>query len=296
MPLPPTTPADDNGAGLGRQDELADLLAALSRSMEQLPGPTLGANGVELPPGGAEPAGADPGGAEPGRLGSGGRSDGRGPADERGSGGRSPPGWSNPADERGSTTGRRSRHSAPVGSAPVDDDGPGAGSQPVTRPTFDAFSTAPLHSPEPTSSPDLASGRTAAEFLGAEPLTPESPGSGWPSSDAWDGVVVHAPSGAVGVEWARRSVHPGSRRRRTRSPGRPAYDSPSVPHSSIDVPAGPVGESSPPVDERTSTARGGEAGRPPSSSVEDGRAEEPRAPRTSAPSASHPAGSDRWGA
>ena len=55
-----------------------------------------------------------------------------------------------PAGEREAAAGRRSRHSAPTGGAPSGgDDGPGTSLPPVTRPTFDAFSTAPLYRPEP---------------------------------------------------------------------------------------------------------------------------------------------------
>ncbi|MFC5066320.1 hypothetical protein [Actinomycetospora atypica] len=173
LPDPPVSPDPlgtpprvvDDGAGLGRQDELADLLAALSRSMEQLPGPAFAADDADPGPVGTRveepgpvpvslPATAstesDP------TTNAGGREE---PARER----------VVPADVPAPTTGRRrSRHSAPADGTPPDEDGP-TELPPATRPTFDAFSTAPPYRrEEPAVAPALTSDLPESDHSGSD--------------------------------------------------------------------------------------------------------------------------------
>lgn len=254
---PETVPAraDDDGAALGRQDELADLLAALSRSMEQLPAPVFGASDAD--PGPMESGAMEPDPVHPSALGTapidGAPSSNGTRRDE------SRPDRTAAMDEPIRTSGRRSRHSASVDRPAPEGEGAVVEPPPITRPTFDAFSTARPHAPESaTALPELMSERSTSESTAPE--APPSLASRKPSLDRFTPV----PETAV----PDRSFE-------ARYGSEPASLPPAVPPS-----AGAVGESPLSGEELDPTDRGRDAPSP-SPSFEGDRPEEPRPSRAS---------------
>ena len=279
-PAPAPVRADDDRAGLGRRDELADLLAALSRSMEQLPVPALGAS--------ADAGATGPHREEPGSMFSSLMDASPSVGDPSTNGG-----WREESrrersaltDEPAPTSGRRSRHSASDEGSPSDGEG-APGSPSATRPTFDAFSTAPLLPPEglaPTSdrqtSEHAASGGSFSEPVSSEPPAPtEPPVSSEPPVPTEPPALSALPEPPVAVD--RFTPVPETAEPDRSLEARYGAEPVSLP-SAVPPSADPLGESRPSGDELAPTDRGRESSLSPSPSSRDDRPQEPRPSRAS---------------